>query len=71
MPITKWYSIIEHFQVFLHFKTKLNVFYVIGSAKQIVTNVFLTSKTKEQRKKHIKKKSDILSQILYIDAPYF
>jgi len=50
---------------------KLNVFYVIGSAKWKATNVLLTSKAKEQNKKSWKKKSDILSQILLLNPPYF
>jgi hypothetical protein len=49
--VIKQYPIIEHFQVFPHFLTKLKVFYVIGSAKQRATNVFSISKAKEQSKK--------------------
>jgi len=61
----------DHFQVFPHFNTKLNIFYVIGSAKQIATNVLSTSKTKEQNKQCNKRKSDILFQNLSLDPFYF
>jgi hypothetical protein len=70
-PITKWYFITEHFQVSPHFRTKLNVFYVIGNAKWRATNVFWTSKTKEQSRKCRKRKNDILFQILSLGPPYF
>jgi hypothetical protein len=63
----KWYFIIKHFQVFCHFNTKLNGFYVIGSTKQRATNVLWTLKAKEQSRKHKKIKSDILSQILSLN----
>jgi hypothetical protein len=49
----------------------LNVFYVIGSAKQKTTNVLGTSKTKEQSRECRKRKSDTLSQILSLDPLYF
>jgi len=52
---------------FPSFQTKLNVFYVIGSAKQGATNGFWTSKAKEQNKKRKKRKNDILP----LDPFYF
>jgi hypothetical protein len=67
----KWYTIVKHFQVFLHFNTKLNIFYVIKSTKQRATNVLWTSKAKEQNIECKKRKSNILSQIWSLDPLYF
>jgi Na+/melibiose symporter-like transporter len=49
----------------------LNIFNVIGSAKQRTTNVLGTSKAKEQSKECKKRKNDILSQILSLDPLLF
>jgi hypothetical protein len=63
-----YHQLLSNFPSFQH---QIERFYVIGSAKQKGTNVFWTSKAKEQNRKRKKRKSDILSQILSLDPFYF
>jgi hypothetical protein len=69
MPITKRYFIIEHFQAFFWFKTKLNVFMSLEVKNREPKKFFELQKQRNKAKKCKKKKNDILFQILFLDPP--